>query len=95
MGVYKGFSTCRIWVTCGYTLNYMHYAFSLPFCAFLCGLVTKPRGFLAQMVPQLHGTVTPAITGPVTSAIPAPLYIFSIHANASGSREVPGGLGTH
>ena len=80
-----------------YTLNYMHSAFSWPLGAFLCPLVTTPGGSLAQKVINevtwLHGAVTHAVTGPVTSSIFAAFYFGFINASASGSRQVPGGFG--
>ena len=81
-----------------FTLNYMHAAFAWPFCAVLCPLATTTRGFLAQMVINevtwLHGAVTHAVTGPVTSSICAAFYFGFIDASASGSRQVPGKFGT-
>ena len=60
-----------------FNLNYMPFAFSWPFSAFLCPLVTTPRGFLAQMVINevtlLHGAITHAVTGLVTRSISAAL----------------------
>ena len=82
-----------------FTLNYMHSAFSSPFCAFLCPLVTTARGFLAQMVTNkatwLNGTVAHAVTGSITSCISAAFYFCFIDASASGSGQVPGGVGTN
>ena len=80
-----------------YTLNYMHSAFSWPLCAFLCPLVTTPRGSLPQMVINevtwLHGAVTHAVTGPVTSSIFVAFYFGFFDAIASGFRQVPAGFG--
>ena len=104
VSVCKGFSDVpelgNVQLNNGFTLNYMHSAFSWPFCAFLCPLrlVTTSRGFLAQMVINevtwLHGAVTPAVTGPVTSSISAAFYFGFVEASASGSRQDPGGFGT-
>ena len=81
-----------------HTLNYMQCAFLWPFCAFLCPLVTTPRGFLAQMVINevtwLHGAVTHAVLCPVTSSFFATFSFGFIDASASGSRQVPRRCGT-
>ena len=72
-----------------YVLNYMHFAFSSCFCAFLCPLVTTIKGFLAQMVINeviwLHGAVKHAVTGPVTSSIFVAFYFCFVDASAPGS----------